>query len=132
MPVSPYGATVDVPLSIGSDAAVAAATTTYIGPVGNQPAANQAAFVIPYPGSIRLGYFNVSVAPGAGLTTTFTVYKNGVATALTAGITGASATSAQDLVHGVPVQPGDQICVQVVTPTGGAAAFCFGCVTLTA
>jgi hypothetical protein len=132
MPVSPSGYTCDIPLSIGSDAAVAAATTTYIGPVGNQPVANQAAFVIPYAGSIRLGYFNVSAAPGAGLTTTFTVYKNGAATALTAAIAGATATAAQDLVHSVPVQPGDQICVQVVTPTGAAAAFCLGCLTLTA
>jgi hypothetical protein len=118
-------------MAIGSTAAVAAATTTYLGPVGNVAAANQAPFIMPYPGTIRLGYFGLSVAPGAGLTTTFTVYKNGAATALTAGITGATATTAQDLVHTVSVVPGDQIVVQVVTPTGGAAAYCFGSVTFT-
>ena len=131
MPVSSYGATVDDPMAIGSTAAVAAATTTYLGPAGNAAAANQASFVMPYPGTIRLGYFNVSVAPGGGLTTTFTVYKNGSATAITAGISGATATAAQDLVHTVPVLPGDLISVQVVTPTGAAAAFCFGCLTFT-
>ena len=131
MPVSSYGATVDIPISVGSDAGIAAATTTYLGPVGHSAAANQSAFVIPYSGSIRLGYFSLSSAPGAGLTTTFTVFKNGAATALTAGITGATATTGNDLVHTVPVVPGDQICIQVVTPTGAAAAFCFGCVTFT-
>jgi hypothetical protein len=65
-------------------------------------------------GSYSLTNLNVScaVAPGGSDSYTFTVYKNGVATAIVAAITG-SEMSGEDSAHAVSVVTGDAICVRV-------------------
>jgi len=132
MPVSPSGYTCDIPLSAGSRAVVAASTTAYLGPVGEAATPAGAVFIMPYPGILNRAWFNVSVAPGAGLTVTFTVFKNGAATGLTAAVTGATQMLASDLVHAVPVAAGDLVCIQVAMPAVATAPYCAANLSLTA
>lgn len=122
MPASPSGITADIILSSGTAAVVAAATTTYLGANGNQAAAASCPFVVPNNGTLYNFNVSLSAAPGGALTTTGTVFVNGVATALTVSIT-AAATQAQDLVHSVQVLAGQLVTFQVVTPTGAVSAF---------
>lgn len=122
MPASPGGITADVILDAATAAVVAAATTTYLGPGGNQAAAATCPFIAPNAGMLYNFNVYLSAAPGGALTTTGTVFVNGVATALTVSIT-AAATQAQDLVHSVTVPAGALIAFQVITPTGAVSAF---------
>jgi hypothetical protein len=55
----------------------------------------------------------VDVAPGAGKTVIFTVYVNGVASALTCTISGASAITANDTADSVVLNPGDYYSMQI-------------------
>ncbi len=58
-------------------------------------------------------------APGGTETTSFTVMKNGVATAITCTVTGA-ATTANDLTHTFTVAAGDRLSIKIITSTASA------------
>ena len=111
------------------------ATTQYITPAGQgepnfavSTTANTVYAVVPTAGTIKNLYVNLGTAPS--FTRTFTLYKNGSATALTFNITG-SATSGNDTSHSVAVVAGDYIEL-VVSASGGTplatsynVGFCF-------
>lgn len=70
-------------------------------------------------------YVNLSNTPGVGTSYTFTLYKNGVATALTCIISD-SATAGSDLTHSVTYAANDLISLEVVpvgTPTSRTAGW---------
>ena len=75
--------------------------------------------VMPLYGTVKNFQILLSAAPGGTKSRTFTVYKNGVATAVSVTITG-SATTGSDLVNTVSVVPGDDLSIQCTvssTPT---------------
>lgn len=63
----------------------------------------------------------ITVAPGAGITHTFTLYVNNTATTVTCAISD-DATSASDTTHFEAVNAGDDVSWQCVTSGGTAAA----------
>jgi hypothetical protein len=67
----------------------------------------------------------LGTAPGAaGDSVTVTVFVNGVATALTCSMSGATVSSNDtDPTHRVRVEPGDRVSVQVVAIDAGGATF---------
>ncbi|GEM_PF-7070023 len=130
-PVLPYGSVGDDILDFGSSAAVAAATTTYLGPIGHQTTAGNAAIPMPWGGTLRFLQVRCATAPGAGQTVTFTVFQNGVATSLTAQVAGTN-TQAADDQHEVAVNQGDIITVQAVTSASAASSFLFAICSLLA
>ncbi len=69
----------------------------------------------PNAGTISNFYIQLSVALGVGNTTVFTWRKNGADTAITCTITGASATTCNDLTHTLTVAQGDLLDVKAVT-----------------
>src|SRR5689334_12075093 len=75
----------------------------------------------PIGGALTLSnfYMLLDVAPGAGTSYTFTVMKNGSATALTVTISDA-ATTATDSTHSVSFAAGDTVSIQS-QPTGAVA-----------
>lgn len=76
--------------------------------------------LIAAPGKLRKLKVDLSTAPGVGATRTWTLYVNGVATALAATVTGA-ATYGEDVTNEVTVAPGDYI-VFYISLTGSPAA----------
>ena len=73
------------------------------------------------PGVLSNLQFKIDVAPGTGKSWAFTLYQNGVASALTTTISNA-ATSNADTTHSVTIAANDYLYVSV-TPTGTPAAF---------
>lgn len=67
-------------------------------------------------------YIACSVAPGTGETIVATVMKNGVATGLTATISG-SGTSASDTGESISVSAGDTLSVRFVTSSGAEITY---------
>jgi len=81
--------------------------------------------VVAAPGKISKLLVWTLQAPGAGKSRTFTLYKNGAATALTVTISDAE-TQDEDIVNEVDVALGDRICLQHVpagTPTVDVATW---------
>lgn len=82
--------------------------------------------VIPTSGTIKRLSMELETAPGSGKSRTYTLYKNGVATALTFTISG-TATTGSDLSNTVSVSPGDEIsleCTGSSTPAASNGAWC--------
>jgi hypothetical protein len=73
-------------------------------------------------GIVRECYSAVNTAPGAGQSFTYTLFKNGSATAMTWTISGAGAFSGNTLSNNVTVQPDDSLDIRLVTSAGAAAA----------
>lgn len=74
------------------------------------------------PGTLKNLFIELSAAPGDGQSTTFTVMKNEVATALTVTVAD-TATTGSDVAHEVAVVAGDVICLRATTfPPHGATA----------
>ena len=73
--------------------------------------------VVPCSGTIDQLYVSGPAAPGAGKSITYTLLVNGVASALTCTISGASQTANSDTTHSVSVSAGDLISIQG-TPSG--------------
>lgn len=71
--------------------------------------------VIPIAGTFSNFSAEIQSAPGAGNTLTFTVRKNNVDTAVTCAISGAAATTCQDLSNSFTVVAGDAITLKSVT-----------------
>ncbi len=68
-------------------------------------------------GTIKNLYVILSGVVGSGKTNTYTIYKNGIATALAASVSGTTATSGNDTIHGVSVVAGDEIGIEVTSQT---------------
>ncbi|MBR1124522.1 hypothetical protein JQ628_23550 [Bradyrhizobium lablabi] len=93
--------------------------TRYVGHAAAATAENTVQFPISQAGTLKNFYFATAVAPGGAQTLTITLRKNGVATGITATITGA-AISASDLTHTVSVVAGDLLSLQVVASAAAA------------
>lgn len=131
--VRPDGTTVTVSAGVisatgngmvtGSTSALSLSGTVYV-PLGGGglSSATESAVETPAPqaASISNLYVQLSVAPGVGNSITATVRKNGVATAVTCVISGAS-TLGSDTTHSVTCAAGDLLDIQLV-PTGTIAA----------
>lgn len=70
-------------------------------------------FICPKAGTAKNLYVEITTAPAGAATRTFTFYKNGVATALSAVISGAAVT-ANDTTNVVAVSAGDELSVAVI------------------
>lgn len=109
-----------VPMSSSTPAAVAAGATVYLGPNGLANAnANDSTWVVTRAGVVRELYAAVDAAPGGVQTNTYTVFRNGVATLMTATITGAGFL-ATSTANPFTVSPGDTLSIRLAT--SGAAA----------
>lgn len=67
--------------------------------------------VVPTGGTVKKLYIDLVTAPSAGTSRTFTLYKNGLATALTLTISG-TATTGNDTTHTVTVVAGDELSLE--------------------
>jgi hypothetical protein len=106
-----------------SPGAATSAGTTYYGWDGSVSASDQnyAVFPAPFAGTVKNLYLASSGAPGSGQTYTATLYKNGSSTALTAAISGGSATTANNTANSVTFNAGDTLQLRLVT-SGSAGA----------
>ena len=106
--------------------------TSYIYPYGHVSPADatitNSSVLVPEAGVLSGLRIVIDGAAGAGKSYTFTMYVNGIASTLTCAISGASATSDQDVSHNVTVAAGDLIaleCVPASTPTARAMRFAY-------
>lgn len=108
--------------------AIVANRTSWVNPSGGDDQAGgagigNAEMPMAYPCIIRNLVFDVSLAPGAGETFDYTLYVNGVPTALTCQIAGAVATGAFDMVNAIVIGLHDLVCIEIVTSLNAVAAF---------
>lgn len=108
---------------------VAGAATTHLYPLGFKPTGSATdppnTMVMAYPGHLKLFYVKGDAAPGVGTSIQMTLFKNGVATAITVTL-GAADTSKNDLTDLVDVVAGDEISLVQVT-TGAPATTIVKC-----
>lgn len=69
--------------------------------------------VMPMPGTLKWLRVNVDIAPGAGKSWAWKIYKNGSDTGLTVTISNTD-TTGSNLVDEVSVMPGDLVCLHIV------------------
>lgn len=118
------GAASNITLTTG--AATIAANSTHAFLIGIDTAQTPVAFA-----GVLSGFAVVSAAAaGAGQSFTYTLRKNTGATSITTSISGASQTSANDLVDQVAVAARDTIDILAVISTSGAATTHGGCLRL--
>lgn len=102
-----------------------AGATQYIPASGGRINANtlatNAADPISMSGTLRRFYARVNAAFGSGKTGTFTLFKNGVATAIVLTISGASATTASDTTSTLAITRGDELCWKIEDTAGSTA-----------
>ena len=94
------------------------AGTTFLAPVGGALASTTEANVTanaPAAAAISMLYVSISSAPGTGNSVAFTYRDAGSSTALTCTISGATATTCNDITHSFTPTVGDAISIQVVT-----------------
>ena len=111
-----------LPLQWGNISVPKATTTSYLGAGFSSSAAsaNPSPNVCQLAGTLSKLY--VRLGSNSDRDTTYTVYKNGVATTLTCTISaGAGNVTGSDLTHSVSVAAGDQITLQSVEVAGAAA-----------
>lgn len=80
-------------------------------------------YTIPFPCTLSTLYVEQAVANGAGVTTTFVLYRNGSPSAIT-GTIAPTVTGVQliDSTHSVALSKGDRISLQAITNTGTSGA----------
>jgi hypothetical protein len=106
----------------GSAGVPAAGGTYYLGAAGSYASVNANPFVVAIAGLITGFYAAVSTDPGAGESFTYTVYKNGVATAMTGAISGSGSFSVSVIANAFTVDPNDFVTLQLVTSAGAASS----------
>ncbi len=72
------------------------------------------------PGTVKRLRFGADIAPGAGQSYAYTLFKNGIATACAFTLTGSTRNGGSDIE--VACNDGDELCVRVVTSAGVPAA----------
>ena len=81
-----------------------------------------AACECPFDGVITEMRARAHIAPGAGQTFTYTLYVNGVPTAMTCVTTGAAVYDSADLANPIRVAKGDDLAVQIVVSAAAGIA----------
>jgi hypothetical protein len=109
------------PVNFGAVAALAAAATLYYGVGRSSSTIGRAIWVADRAGVLRNLYAAVDVAPSAGQSTVLTLMKNGVATTITATISG-TGTTASDIANEISIAVGDLIELRAVASAGAATA----------
>lgn len=112
-----------IALAAASLTTLAAGATIYLGPgIGGQGTTeSQMQTPCGIAGTLKNMYLTTHVAPGAGQSVVATLRKNGVATSITATISGGSATTASDTTNTVSVARGDLLSFSAVTSAGMTA-----------
>lgn len=105
-----------------SSASIGAGAVQYYGP-WESATETDVSIPIPCAGTIKRLYVIATAAPGAGETFIYVVRKNAADTSLTCTVSGASATTAQDLGNSVTVAAMDLISVKLTVSGGGASAY---------
>lgn len=85
---------------------------------------SEIAIPIPYSGTIKNLYVEISAAPGAAKKYDFTIMKSGSLSTVTASISGAVSTTSYDTTHSISVSAGDTISIRFRpngTPTAATA-----------
>lgn len=112
-----------IPLAMGSATVVAAGATAYLGPFGQNPFTGAGAWVVNKPGIVTKLYCAVTGAPGAGEVFTYTVMKNGVATAMTGTISGAATFMLSTTANQFTVAAQDYLDIRLVASGAAAAVY---------
>ncbi len=107
-------------LSVTSAGTLAAGVSRYLGAGGQFVNVTDSPFVVIKPGLVSSILVQVIAAPGAGQSFTYTLYKNGSATALTGSISGAASTQVFITNSPVTVSSSDVITLLAVTSAGAA------------
>lgn len=105
--------------------AVAAASTSIIGPSGVSAVDTGANWILPFNCNIVGLNLTTSVAPGAGFTATSTIWKNGIASTPVAAVSGASQTVAA-WSGTVACNAGDKLSVHTVLSASAATMYVRG------
>lgn len=103
--------------------ALTAGTTSFIGPGGASSSEGPVLVSVPYSGTIRNLFVNLSGQPGAGKNYVLTFRKNLVDQAVTVTLTGASQSTGNDTTHSFSVTAGDLISIKVVTDAAANSLF---------
>lgn len=99
-------------------AAVAAASTVYLGPSGAQPNEANAVWVAPRAGRVTFAYAATDVAPGVGKNFTYTVRKNFADSSMTFQQSGNASFTNETSSNSFTVAKGDSVCIKLVTDAG--------------
>lgn len=117
----------NAPIMLSSNTGASTTVVNYFPVVGginssSALSANQAneAVIVPTSGTLSNLYVQHVTVPGAGNSFVYVLFQNGIATAITATISGTNAT-ANDLTHSIAVTAGDTLSWQA-TPTGTPTA----------
>lgn len=105
-------------IGLNSVGTIAAGLTRYIGAADALTNVGDAPYVTPRPGLVSQILVQVNAAPGGGQTFTYTLYVNGVASAMTGSIAGAATFQAVIQAPPVPVGAAQTLALQVVTSAG--------------
>lgn len=100
---------------------IAAASTVFIGPAGQNATEANVRMVVPFAGVMKNLYIVTDGVAGVGQTFTYTLRKNGGDGTVTTVMTGGAATTANDTTHSDIVVAGDVISLKVVTSAGAGA-----------
>jgi hypothetical protein len=99
----------------GSSNGIAIGSGQFIGPFASPPdTAANVAFPVQTAGTLSHFTVKVQLFVGATGTATFTLYKNGVATAVTCTVSGVVTKTCSDVTHTASFSPGDTVAVGAV------------------
>jgi len=99
---------------------IASGATVYLGSNGAQATAVQTEYLTPVVGAAVKIVVSADQAPGSGETFTYTLYQDGAATSLSGSVTGSDLGGT--FFGDVPVNPGDNLSIQLVTSSGAIPA----------
>jgi len=109
--------------SSSTPATVASNATVFLGPNGaGNLLSGDSCWVVGRIGVVRACFSAVTAAAGAGQSFTYTLFRNGVATAMTWNISGAGALSGSTSTNPITVQPTDSLDIRLVTSAGATAS----------
>lgn len=123
------GESVSVPMNSASG--VAAGATVYLTPNGQMGFALQSPFIAAKAGTVSGFTYFTGAAPGVGEDYVYTVFKNGVATSMTATSAGGASFTATTTADAFTIAKDDQIEVRLVTSAGAALAIHRGYIDVT-
>jgi hypothetical protein len=115
-------------IPIGGSGTLSAGNTQYYSLSGNSAAGGaigdvRNGWVAPFACTLSNLYCALDVAAGSSKTVTAKIIKNGVATALLATVSGASATTGNDTADSVTLAAGDVVKMELTETAAGSATY---------
>lgn len=113
----------------GPASSTAAGATTYIAPNASFDGGSESVVSRPMSAPCTISNLRIKVqgAPVGAETFTYTLFKNGSATALTVTLTG-SAVTGSDLAHSIEYAAGDTMSLRLVTSASAAVVYHTACI----